>query len=117
VRTGAASACGVGAESKAMRGSCAGGSGRTGPTGGAHRIERAGERTGSSADERGPRNRGRESRRACAKETGTDRTAPPGSERERGRESAYAWTQATADGWGPPVRRHGRARPGWAKLG
>jgi hypothetical protein len=34
-----------------------------------------------------------------------------------GRESTRAWMRAVADRWGPPVRRRGRARPGWAGLG
>jgi hypothetical protein len=43
---------------------------------------------------------------------GTDRPVPPGSRRERGRESAWA---VVADRWGPPVRRRRRAR-GLARL-
>jgi hypothetical protein len=60
-----------------------GGWGGTVPIGGAHGTERAGERTGSRADERGPW----DSERRCARaeETGADRSAPPGSERERER--------------------------------
>jgi hypothetical protein len=53
---------------------------------------------------------------ACAKETGADRSAPLGSERERGSEFMDA---AVADRWDPPVRRCGRARVdwlGWAGL-
>jgi hypothetical protein len=50
-------------------------------TGGAHRTEREGERTGSRADKRGPQDS--ERRRACAEESGADRSAPPGSEWER----------------------------------
>jgi hypothetical protein len=51
------------------------------PTGEAHRTERAGERTGNRADGRGPRDS--EGRPACAEETSADRSAPPGSKRER----------------------------------
>jgi hypothetical protein len=43
VGTGAASACVVGVESTATRGSCAGGSGGKGPTDGTHGSARAGE--------------------------------------------------------------------------
>jgi hypothetical protein len=48
-----------------------------------------------------------------AKETGADRSAPAGKERER----EHARDRGTAaDRRGLPVRRHGRAgaRPGWA---
>ena len=78
----------------------AGGSGRTILTGGAHRTkrERAGEKTGFSADKRGPRNR--ESERACAEGTSTDRSTPPGSERERERVLA----RRDADRAGPTWR-------------
>jgi hypothetical protein len=53
------------------------------PTGGAHGTKRAGKRTGSRADDWGPWDS--ERRPACAEETGADRSAPPGSERERER--------------------------------
>jgi hypothetical protein len=51
----------------------------------------------------------------CVRErTDTDKPAPRGSGRERGR----GWADAVvADRWDPPVRRSGRARPGWAGLG
>jgi hypothetical protein len=39
-----------------------------------------------------------------------DRSVPPGSRRERGRDSVCV---VVADIWGPPVRRRERARPGW----
>jgi hypothetical protein len=55
VGTGAASACVMGAESTATRGSCSGGSDGNGPTDGTHRSARVGERTGGRADERGLR--------------------------------------------------------------
>jgi hypothetical protein len=61
----------------------AGGSGGTALTGGAHGTERAGERTGSRADERGPWDR--ERRLACTEKTSADKSAPPRSERERER--------------------------------
>jgi hypothetical protein len=98
VGTGAASACVVGAESTATRGSCAGGSGGKGPTDGTHGSARAGERTGCRADERGPR----DSERKCARaeEIGVDKSSPLGSEREREKRER-----------GPPVREgrtHGR---------
>jgi hypothetical protein len=58
-----------------------------------------------------------------ADEFGADRPGPPGSVRERGRESARAGTRAVVGWWGPPVRRRGRARglagpsrADWAKL-
>jgi hypothetical protein len=88
----------------------AGGSGRTILTGGAHRTkrERAGEKTGFSADKRGPRNR--ESERACAEGTCADKSTPPGSKREReergrapvreGRTRRRACTRLSRDG--PP---------------
>jgi hypothetical protein len=63
------------------------GSGGTVPTSGAHGTERAGERTGSRADEQGPRNR--ERRLACVEKNGAGKSAPPGSVRER--ESAQGW--------------------------
>jgi hypothetical protein len=47
VGMGVALACVMGAESTTMRGSCAGGSGRTDPTGGTHGSVRVGEQTGS----------------------------------------------------------------------
>jgi hypothetical protein len=84
---GMASACVVGVESKATSGLCASGSGGKVSTGGTHRAERAGERTGISANEWGPRDI--ESRRVCAEGTGVDRSTPPGSERERERMCAY----------------------------
>jgi hypothetical protein len=43
-------------------------------------------------------------------ETGADKLAPPGRERERAR------TRAIADRWDPPIRRSGGAR-GLARLG
>jgi hypothetical protein len=49
---------------------------------------------------------------------GTDGPSPPGSERERGRESTRARMWAVAGRWGPHVRRRGGTRwPGWAELG
>jgi hypothetical protein len=56
------------------------------PTDEARGTERAGERTGSRADERGLWDS--ERRPVCAEETDADRSAPPGSERERAREVA-----------------------------
>jgi hypothetical protein len=41
---------------------------------------------------------------------GADKPGPSGSGRERGRESVRARTWAVTGRWGPPVRRHGRAR-------
>jgi hypothetical protein len=80
--TSAASACVMSAESTTMRGSCAGGSRRTSPTNGTHGSARTDERTGGQADERTPR----DSERKCARteEFGADKSAPLGSERERG---------------------------------
>jgi hypothetical protein len=81
----------------------AGGSGGRGavPTGGAHGTERVGERTGTRADERGPRDR--ERRLACVEKTGADKSVPSRNKRERQR----AWDGA--DRRGPPVRE-GQAR-------
>jgi hypothetical protein len=73
------------------------------PTCRAHETERACERTDNQADERGPRDRG--SRRACAEGTGVNRSAPPGSERERER------VRDGTDRRGPPIRER-RARAG-----
>jgi hypothetical protein len=42
-----------------------------------------------------------------------DRPVPPGSGRERGRESARARMRAIADRWGPPVRQREHARAAW----
>jgi hypothetical protein len=61
-------------------------------------------------------NRAREAEREeghAGEETGTDRSAPLGSERERGE---CVGERAAADRRGPPVRRRGRAaaRPGGA---
>ena len=55
-------------------------------TGGTHVPAKANGRTGGRADEWGPRDN--ERKHACADEFGTDRPAPLGSERERGREGA-----------------------------
>jgi hypothetical protein len=52
----------------------------------AHKKERAGKRMVSRAEERGPRDS--ERRHTCAEETGADKSAPPGSERERGEHAA-----------------------------
>jgi hypothetical protein len=63
--------------------------GKTVPTGGAHGIERAGERIVSRADERDQWDS--ERRRACAEETGADKSAPSGSEMERGKHAGAGW--------------------------
>jgi hypothetical protein len=83
VETSAASACVVGAESTTTRGSCAGGSEGKGLTNGTHRSTRAGERTGFCADEWGPQNS--ERRHVRVDEIDADKSAPLGSERERGK--------------------------------
>jgi hypothetical protein len=57
VGTDTASVSIMGAKSTTTRESCADGSGGKVLTGGTHRAEIAGERTGSSADERGPLDR------------------------------------------------------------
>jgi hypothetical protein len=76
-----------------------GGGGGTVPTRrGPWNRERAGERTGFSTNKRGPQNR--ESERACAEGTSTDRSTPPGSEREREGELA----RRDADRAGPTWR-------------
>jgi hypothetical protein len=85
--------------------------GKTGLTGLAHHATRESERVGErfavlmwraqSAE--------REWARTC-EGNGADRLAPSG----RGRERARTWV--IADRWDPPVRQHGRARPGWAGL-
>jgi hypothetical protein len=77
-------------------------------------VGSAGQREGTSANgwpaltervHRTERENGRE-----REGIGADRPGPPGSGRERGRESARAQTRAVAGRWGPPVRRRGRAR-------
>jgi hypothetical protein len=93
----AASACVVGAESTATRGSCTGGSEGKGPTDGTHGSMRAGERTSGRADERGPRDSGR--RCARVEEIGADKAAPLGSDRERGRERAREGADRRGEGW------------------
>jgi hypothetical protein len=51
------------------------------------------------------------------KETGADRLAPVGRERERERERERAWERGTSvDRRGPPVRRRGRAGLVWAAF-
>jgi hypothetical protein len=88
---GAASACVVGAESVVTRESCVGGSGGKGPTDRTHESAREGEQTGGRANKRGLRDR--ESKRACVERTDTDRSTPPGRERERGKRER-AWDSA-----------------------
>jgi hypothetical protein len=81
VGTGAASASVVGAESTATRRSCTGGLERKGPTDGTHRSARANERMGGRASKWDLW----DSERSCASagEVGADKSAPPGSGRER----------------------------------
>jgi hypothetical protein len=73
---------------------------------------------GEVADRWGPQasegERANEQSHLVARENGrvreridADRPVPPGSGRERGRESACA---VVADRWDPPIRRRGRAR-------
>jgi hypothetical protein len=66
-----ASACVVGTESTATRGSCAGSLKGKDPTYGTHRSARAGERTDSQADERVSRDS--ERRCACEEEIDADK--------------------------------------------
>jgi hypothetical protein len=86
---------GVHGDARVVRGRF-GGDGLTDET---HRSARAGERTGSRADERGPRNN--EGRCACVERTSADRSTPAGSERERGKRER-AWDDV--ERLGPPVR-------------
>jgi hypothetical protein len=93
------------------------GSGLTVPTHGAHGTERAGERTGSGADEQGPLDN--ERRRVCAEETGADKSAPPGSERKRGERAGAGWRRQA----GTTCQREAGAREGdldgldWVGMG
>jgi hypothetical protein len=95
---------------RAVRGD---GSDRRGP----RNKERAAERTSFSADERGPWDR--ESKLACAERTGTDKSTPPDSERERG-ERARAGVALTGGdrllGRGGHAGAGARARD-WAEVG
>jgi hypothetical protein len=79
----------------------------------------SGERTGSRADERGPQN----SERRCApEEISADKSAPLGSERERGERAGAGWCRQA----GTTCQREAGARGGggldgpiwavWAKI-
>jgi hypothetical protein len=76
-----ASACVVCAKSTTTHRSCTGGSEGQGPTDRTHRSARVNERTSGRAGKRDPR----DSERSCvsAGEVGADKSAPPGSGRER----------------------------------
>jgi hypothetical protein len=104
-RGGVAGKCAVVGVSTAD--SACGSGGGTVLTGGAHRTERAGERIGSRADERGPWVR--ERMRVCTEEIGAKKLAPLGSERERERASRMALTGG--------VRLSGRGRRARTGLG
>jgi hypothetical protein len=81
-----ASACVVGTESTAMRGSCAGGLEGKGPTDATHRSARASERTSVQADERGPR----DSETRCTRGGDQHRQVSPTGQREGGGERVGA---------------------------
>ena len=82
--------------------------GETVPTVGPHGTKRAGEQIVSRADEPGPWDS--ERRRACAEESGADRSAPPGSEWERESVGVALRGGVRLSGKG------GRAR-GWSEMG
>jgi hypothetical protein len=101
-------------EATTTRGSCAGGSEGKGPTDGTQWSARASEQTSDRADEWGPR----DSKRRCAcEEIGANKSAPLGSERERGKSER---AREGADRRGPPIMVgwcEGTGARGWAGLG
>jgi hypothetical protein len=89
VGTGAASACVVGAESTATRRLCTGGSEGKGLTDGTHRSARANKGTSDQAGKRDPQ----DSERSYVSEgeVGANKSAPPGSGREREESARVGW--------------------------
>jgi hypothetical protein len=83
-------------------------------TGGVRGPARAHNNGRSTADREVPRDS--ERKNVQVDEFDVDRPGPPGSGRERRRKGARPRTRALVGRWGPPVRRRGRARPGWAEL-